>query len=78
MSGNDNNIQYEQGNFARYPPRARFNPPEPGVNPLWIFLAFIIVGVLLYFMYIYISSNIAKQEMQEYMILAKQAGTLPQ
>jgi hypothetical protein len=74
MSGN-NNLQYDQGNFARYPPINRFRPPEPGTNPLWILLAFIIVGAIIYFMYMYISAKLDKQEIQEY---ARIARTLPQ
>jgi hypothetical protein len=85
MNGISNNLQYTHGNVARYHPSTRVNPPNTGMNPLWIFLAFIIVGAMLYFMYMYMIESKAdsvaarkQQEIREYAILARQAGTLPQ
>jgi hypothetical protein len=85
MSGRSNNLQYDQSSAAKYLPRDMFISPEPGVNPLWIFLAFIIVGTMIYFGYMYMMENKAdadaarkQQEMREYIILARQASTLPQ
>jgi hypothetical protein len=90
MNRSSDNSQSDQGSTNNFTPMNRFRSPEPGVNPLWILLAFIIVGTMIYFGYMHMMERKAvasaaredadaareAREMQGYVELAIQAGVL--